>query len=139
MKPDKFIDTTNPFTSAPKSDSAPAPSSAPPLDPAALASALAELRADGDHEAAAELLHLMGESDADHDGIPDSQQQAGAPVVAKSAPAMSSLVGSDGGFLVSPVDCTPRRKRKRKRKRVSVDAVTEYAGALLKSLRGSGD
>ena len=61
--------------------------------------------------------------------------------VAKSACAgMSSLVGSDGGFLV-PTNTVrkPARKRK-KRKAVSaatVDAVTGYAERVLKALAGS--
>lgn len=63
------------------------------FDPAAVAIALADLRAAGDHEAADALL-------------------AATPAVAKS---MGELAGSAGGFLVPPAAAV-KRKRKRKRK-----------------------
>ena len=62
------------------------------FDPAAVAIALADLRAAGDHEAADALL------------------AAATPAVAKS---MGELAGSAGGFLVPPAAAV-KRKRKRK-------------------------
>lgn len=65
----------------------------PELDPAALALALAQLRAGGDHDAADALLaHLKG----------------GGGV----AKAMSSLSMADGGALVPPASTMRRRKKR---------------------------
>lgn len=51
-----------------------------PLDPAAAALALAQLRAEGDDEAAAEVLHMLGESDADDQATESVvREEHGAP------------------------------------------------------------